>query len=337
MRVYLTDPKYKHTIALYKYIKKYDSNIEIYSKRTGLSCILPYRFSDRSLDTYDLIIPVGAKSVEKILKKGYKNVYLPNIENVLVCLNKKNTYKLAEKVGVPYPRYKGYPRGREKVVIKGSLEPGCPVEYATEKDFDTKYERIKNHYSQKGTEPVIQEYIKGIGVGFFGFYQAGVLKRFFMHRRVREFPKTGGPSASAESWYHPDALKYGKVLLDELNWTGVAMVEFKYNEDNDKLTLMEINPKFWGSTELALAAGINFPELIIRAYKGETIKPVLEPNYSKIRFSWPLDDDLVGIIKYKQWSALKDYLFLRTKTNFGTYGLLLSCYKSLIVVKRILL
>jgi predicted ATP-grasp superfamily ATP-dependent carboligase len=49
-----------------------------------------------------------------------------------------------------------------------------------------------------------------------------------MHRRVREWPPTGGASAAAESVPHAPALEHaGTRLLDALEWHGVAMVEFK--------------------------------------------------------------------------------------------------------------
>ena len=47
-------------------------------------------------------------------------------------------------------------------------------------------------------------------------------------------------------------------LLDELNWHGVAMVEFKVTEDGTPY-LMEINTRFWGSLQLAIDAGVDFP------------------------------------------------------------------------------
>ena len=42
------------------------------------------------------------------------------------------------------------------------------------------------------------------------------------------------------------------------------MVEFKLDEQTQEVKLMEINPKFWGSLELGLAAGVNFGELLVR-------------------------------------------------------------------------
>ena len=42
-------------------------------------------------------------------------------------------------------------------------------------------------------------------------------------------------------------------------WHGVAMVEFKRDERDDTPRLMEINGRFWGSLQLAIDAGVDFP------------------------------------------------------------------------------
>lgn len=129
-----------------------------------------------------------------------------------------------------------------------------------------------------------------------------------MHQRLREYPITGGPSVAARTIYHEKVYHYGKKLLDSLKWHGVAMVEFKINPKSGDIYLMEINPKFWGSVELGLAAGINFGELLIEAYTGRDIKADLHlDSYKKIKFYWPLDNDWWAIFKSKEWKRYLDY------------------------------
>lgn len=67
-----------------------------------------------------------------------------------------------------------------------------------------------------------------------------------MHKRMREYPITGGSSTAAESMYDPELRDLGLTLLKALDWHGVAMVEFKKDSRDGKYKLMEINPKFWG-------------------------------------------------------------------------------------------
>jgi protein tyrosine phosphatase (PTP) superfamily phosphohydrolase (DUF442 family) len=112
-----------------------------------------------------------------------------------------------------------------------------------------------------------------------------------MHRRIRETPPTGGVSCCAISIYESDLLAIGKRLLDALVWHGVAMVEFKRERSTGDLYLMEINPKFWGSLDLAIASGVDFPVLDVSMAIGEEI-PYSNDYKIGIKFHWPLDGEI---------------------------------------------
>ena len=55
------------------------------------------------------------------------------------------------------------------------------------------------------------------------------------------------------------------ALLDRLEWQGVAMVECKRDLDRGGWRAMEINGRFWGSLQLAVDAGVDFPRLLAAA------------------------------------------------------------------------
>ena len=156
-----------------------------------------------------------------------------------------------------------------------------------------------------------QEFITGDGWGFSALYWHGRRVRHFMHRRVREWPPSGGASACAESVPEfPELERAGTMLLDALQWHGVAMVEFKGGDvhaaaaarngggpsvaggasASASLALMEINAKFWGSHDAALAAGVNFPADMLALLEGRAL-PQQGP-YPARRISWPLGGDL---------------------------------------------
>ena len=44
-------------------------------------------------------------------------------------------------------------------------------------------------------------------------------------------------------------------FLKELNYSGVAMIEYKLNPETGDWVFIEINARFWGSLPLAVAAG----------------------------------------------------------------------------------
>ena len=122
--------------------------------------------------------------------------------------------------------------------------------------------RELNSLSHKDIDLLLQQYIKGSGLGVFALCWEGEVLCTFAHRRILEKPPSGGVSVLSESIKPEEApVKEASLLLEKLNWHGVAMVEFKVDE-NSKTYLMEINPRFWGSLQLAIDCDRNFPKLL---------------------------------------------------------------------------
>jgi predicted ATP-grasp superfamily ATP-dependent carboligase len=114
--------------------------------------------------------------------------------------------------------------------------------------------------------PLIQDYHPGYGIGIETCFHRGEPVAVFQHRRIREYPITGGPSVYRRSEpVHPQLLDWSLRLLKAMEWDGVAMVEFRYDPDTDTAVLMEVNGRFWGSLPLAIHAGVNFPYLLYLA------------------------------------------------------------------------
>lgn len=119
---------------------------------------------------------------------------------------------------------------------------------------------------------LIQEFIPGHGAGVFGFYRDGEPLAWFAHRRIREKPPQGGVSVLSESTTIDARLRdAAERLLTHVKWDGAAMVEFRIGE-NGIPYLMEINGRLWGSLQLAIDSGIDFPALIYRATQSGTIQ-----------------------------------------------------------------
>jgi predicted ATP-grasp superfamily ATP-dependent carboligase len=120
-----------------------------------------------------------------------------------------------------------------------------------------------------------------------------------MHKRIRELYVMGGPSTCAESVYDSKLMDYGLRILKALKWHGVAMVEFKKDSTDGTFKLMEINPKFWGSLDLAIASSVNFPYLLYKM----TIDGDVSPTFSyknNVKFVWPFPDDLIHALNKPQ-------------------------------------
>ncbi len=137
---------------------------------------------------------------------------------------------------------------------------------------------------------LLQQRIVGPGVGVFMCYQNGRLVAIFGHKRIREKPPSGGVSVLCESVpVTAEAKMYAERLLNELKWRGVAMVEFKLDQADQTLKLMEINGRFWGSLQLAIDAGVDFPFLLLKTIQAENMEPV-DAYKIGVRSRWLLGD-----------------------------------------------
>jgi predicted ATP-grasp superfamily ATP-dependent carboligase len=145
---------------------------------------------------------------------------------------------------------------------------------------------------------LIQELVPREGPGYgasFLIDEKGGVKASFIHKRLREYPVTGGASTLRESARHDDIRDMALALLKALNWFGVAMVEFKIDPRDGQPKLMEINPRFWGSLSLAVTAGVNFPYLLYRMSRNENFKPVKHYRVGA-KCRWLLPGDILHFI-----------------------------------------
>lgn len=116
---------------------------------------------------------------------------------------------------------------------------------------------------------LVQERVVGPGLGVFLLAWDGRTLAAFAHRRIREKPPTGGVSVYRESVaVEPDLRAYSEQLLEHFRWRGAAMVEFKRDTRTGTAYLMEINGRLWGSLQLAIDAGVDFPAFLVEAALG---------------------------------------------------------------------
>ena len=284
---------------------------------------------------YDLIIPQSQEAIVSLAPHkselaSLTKLEIPDYDKIRSASDKRYVYELAQGAGVPVP-HTVYPVNLEDVnnwvsefdyplVIKSAREsPGYTLYPRYPRSRADLLGAGRSFCEQEGyTEGnlLLQEFIPGHGCGFFALYQDGVCKRIFMHRRIRENPPSGGRSSCAESFYDARLRDYGTRLLDLLGWHGVAMVEFRYDVRDGNYNLMEINPRFWGSLDLALAAGVDFPHYLCQMAQGHTLE-YSEEYKRKLRFHWPLSEEVQHIWRRpaSMGAVLADLLNPRVESN----------------------
>ena len=270
----------------------------------------------------DVILPVSDVTTLLISKNADR---LPSFchfpfsdhETIKRAADKKYIMHTADSVGVPIPR-------TFELIHKDNI-PDIPQDLSYPVVIKPSHSRIQTQNGWKFTSisyandkpqlvsmltekealefPVLlQERIIGAGVGIFLCCNHGEIIGVFSHQRLREKPPSGGVSVLRKSIaVDPAALKHSETLLRHLNWHGVAMVEFKNDLRDNTLKLMEINGRFWGSLQLAIDSGVDFPCLLIETINPADIKPVLEYKLGvKTRWLWgDVDALLMRLLKPK--------------------------------------
>lgn len=152
-----------------------------------------------------------------------------------------------------------------------------------------------------GAFPVlVQERIAGPSIGIFLLTWHGALLAAFAHRRLREKPPAGGVSVYCESiGIDGGLLERARALVDCFGWNGVAMVECKVDAATGEPVLMEINGRFWGSLQLAVDAGVDFPRLLLECALGGMPAPVTDYRVGvRNRWFWGDADHLFARLRH---------------------------------------
>lgn len=268
----------------------------------------------------------------------------PPTEIVSAASNKAHVVALAAQIGVPVPRTEileraadlpdATPRLSYPVVVKparsrvwtGREWLATTVSYAHSLDeLESKLAAMP-----AALFPILlQERIEGPGVGVFMCCDEQGVVASFSHRRIREKPPSGGVSVLSESTaVDPNAQQHAAKLLERLGWRGVAMVEFKQDARDGQLRLMEINGRFWGSLQLAIDAGVDFPNLLIDLLEGK--RADTPPQYRlgvRTRWFWGDTDAMLSLLLRSpaalnlppshpgRWRSLRDYLKFWSKNT----------------------
>ena len=108
---------------------------------------------------------------------------------------------------------------------------------------------------------------------------------------LHDSPHTGGTSGLRRSWWHDSMHADAVARLRHLGWQGVAMVEYKWDPHSDAFEFIEVNSRFWAGLHLDLAAGVDYPRLLLDRALGIE-RAGLTRGRSGVVTRWTLPTDL---------------------------------------------
>lgn len=241
----------------------------------------------------DVLVPVSEAALLAVLdrREEFDSVCIPfpDIETLRAVCDKARIASEARSLGIPEPTLARVGDSEELLKLAGAMDDASPAVVKPARsvvDVGGGRRKTAVRYVEGGRELrslaaslheaefplLIQRRIDGPGVGAFFLVWDDSTLAAFAHRRIREKPPSGGVSVLRESVALPTALRdASEKLLARFGWRGVAMVEFKVEEASGTPYLMEVNGRFWGSLQLAIDAGVDFPRLLVRAACGATV------------------------------------------------------------------
>ena len=261
----------------------------------GLLAELQRRPYDTLFAMEDASLAVVSEHREELGR--HTSLPLPPAESLAIARDKARTLALASELGIAAPVTWEQPEAaRFPAVVKPARGSGSRgLRYV---DTPAELAAAVRELGPEHGRLLVQERLpaggQGLGAALL-FDRASEPVAGFTYQRLREYPVSGGPSTLRESTHDPELLDTATRLLRALGWVGVAMVEFKRDPRDGQAKLLEVNPRFWGSLELAVASGVDFPRLLLKVAQSEPFEPVFDYP-AGIRCRWLVPGDLLHFL-----------------------------------------
>jgi predicted ATP-grasp superfamily ATP-dependent carboligase len=204
----------------------------------------------------------------------------PDWETVKWAWDKRNTYRLAQELGIPTP-VTHYPENIGQLSQLDSLAPPFALKPAIKEHFvyatKAKAWRANNHSElrslyQKAVELagdgeiMVQELIPGGGTQQFSycaFFRKGEAVGKMVARRRRQHPlEFGRASTYVESVDIPILEEFSERFLRAIDYYGLVEIEYKLDPRDSQYKLLDVNARTWGYHSLGAQAGVDFSYML---------------------------------------------------------------------------
>lgn len=233
----------------------------------------------------DVVIPTDDDTTDVLTARrgevpARAGLLIPPRPSFAAMQDKARTAQWLQRLGIPHPPTLvvqdlgqvgqsaafGYP-----LVIKPRITSGSRGMRFVHQPADLKpiYAAVHRHYPW----PVIQQFIPP-GPKYhvcFLFDRSGKAVARYVQRELRQYPIRGGPSTMQESVDRPDLLRLVEPLFAALPWEGAVHADVMEDGRTGQPYVLEVNPRYWSSLQLALRAGLNFARLHVALALGQPV------------------------------------------------------------------
>ncbi|MCL0059467.1 ATP-grasp domain-containing protein [Dehalococcoidia bacterium] len=204
-----------------------------------------------------------SKNKRKIEERGTL-LLCPDYEYVEICVDKKKTNEVFERIGIPTPEiFTDIDSVEFPCIIKPRFGRGSSDVYIAKNKDDLYF------YLKKVNEPIIQEFIQGEE------YTVDILadkggNALSVIPRLR-LGVESGISVKGKTVYDKEIIDYCKKITKELKLFGPSCIQCIRNDEG--VRFIEVNTRFGGGSILSIKADPTIIPNLIKMIKGEKPEP----------------------------------------------------------------
>lgn len=224
---------------------------------------------------------------------------VPDTRSVALTHDKLELGRFAAGLGIEVPQT-WCPANRQEVASIGrQIDFPCVLKLrrgagAVGLSFPRSAAELLEHYDHlprlsddvfTADRPLVQAFIPGRVHDACMLFNHGEPRAAFTQERLIMHPGAGGVGIYNQSTDQPEIREKAELLLRALDWHGPAMVEFKRDDRDGVFKLLEINARYWGTLDLAIRAGVDFPWLACRMAIDGDVEPVTRYRVG-LKYRW---------------------------------------------------
>jgi predicted ATP-grasp superfamily ATP-dependent carboligase len=217
----------------------------------------------------------------------YFRVPTPGWDTTKWAWDKRNTYKLAETLGIPTPRT-WYPRDLSELesidadfplIIKPAIKEHFIYMTKVKAWKATTRSDLRDCFTRAlaivgPNEVMVQELILGSGFGYCAFFKGGQPLGSMVARYLRQHPPEFGRAGTCiESADIPLLESFSQRFLNAIDYYGLVELEYKFDNREATYKLLDVNARAWGYHFLGPHAGVDFTWLLFADQVGHRAQP----------------------------------------------------------------
>jgi predicted ATP-grasp superfamily ATP-dependent carboligase len=273
--------------------------------------------------TRDEIVAAISRARHRL--SGVFRVPTPRWETIRYADNKGLTYGLADELGIPTPRT-WYPRTsadldrieptRWPLLLKPAVKEhfiyatgvkGWPVR--DQIDLHRRFDEASAILPPG--EVMVQDLIPGGGdtqFSYCAFFKDGEAVGRMTVRRLRQWPHDLGRSTTlVETVSVPSLVEPSERFLRAIDYYGLVEIEYKYDVEDGRYKLLDVNPRTWGYHSIGAAAGVDFAFMLFADQIGLEVTPAeARPGIKWVRVTTDLSTSASELVRGRL--GLGDYL-----------------------------